>query len=176
MAVSMVLFEHAAGYGLFRVKEFEEISALQTEVEAAILDVSAFNSVVSLLAFSPFKNAAEALANINAVSEGLPTDQVLVRPNGVMPPVSIASINNGPVILTPFDCNLTLSLLYHFEDPYDTTSLPTTRPAVKSLGSFFASRLKTAKLSFSQVWLSSFFHDRFRKTENRVYEKINFLG
>ena len=74
----MVLFEHAAGYGLFRVKEFEEISALQTEVEAAILDVSAFNSVVSLLAFSPFKNAAEALANINAVSEGLPTDQVLV--------------------------------------------------------------------------------------------------
>ena len=169
MAVSMVLFEHAAGYGLFRVKEFEEISALQTEVEAAILDVSAFNSVVSLLAFSPFKNAAEALANINAVSEGLPTDQVLVRPNGVMPPVSIASINNGPVILTPFDCNLTLSLLYHSEDPSDSTSLPTTH-------SFFASRLKTAKLSFSQVWLSSFFHDRFRKTENRVYEKINFLG
>lgn len=98
MAVSMVLFEHAAGYGLFRVKEFEEISALQTEVEAAILDVSAFNSVVSLLAFSPFKNAAEALANINAVSEGLPTDQVQVRPNGVLPPVSIASINNGPFL------------------------------------------------------------------------------
>jgi nucleolar protein 56 len=76
MAVSMVLFEHAAGYGLFRVKEFEEISALQTEVEAAIQDVSAFNSVVSILAFSPFKNAAEALANINAVSEGLATEQV----------------------------------------------------------------------------------------------------
>ena len=76
MAVSLVLFEHAAGYGLFRVKEFEEISSLQAEVEASIADVSAFNSVVSLLAFSPFKSAAEALANINAVSEGLATDQV----------------------------------------------------------------------------------------------------
>jgi hypothetical protein len=49
MAVSMVLFEHAAGYGLFRVKEFEEVSALQAEVEASILDVSAFNSVVNLV-------------------------------------------------------------------------------------------------------------------------------
>jgi hypothetical protein len=83
MAVSMVLFEHAAGYGLFRVKEFEEISALQAEVEASILDVSAFNSVVSLLSFSPFKNAAEALANINAISEGLATDQVN-RPNHML--------------------------------------------------------------------------------------------
>ena len=76
MAVSLVLFEHAAGYGLFKVKEFEEISAMQTEVEASIQDVSAFNSVVTIVAFSPFKNAAEALANINAVSEGLATDQV----------------------------------------------------------------------------------------------------
>jgi hypothetical protein len=74
----MVLFEHAAGYGLFRVKEFEEVSALQAEVEASILDVSAFNSVVNLLAFSPFKNAADALANINAVSEGLATAQVII--------------------------------------------------------------------------------------------------
>jgi hypothetical protein len=37
MAASIVLFEHAAGYALFRVKEFEEISALQAEVEASIL-------------------------------------------------------------------------------------------------------------------------------------------
>ena len=43
---SLVLFEHASGYALFRVKEFEEVSALQAEVEAASSDVSAFNSVV----------------------------------------------------------------------------------------------------------------------------------
>jgi hypothetical protein len=39
-------------------------------------DVSAFNGVVNLLSFSPYKSAAEALANINAVSEGLLSEQV----------------------------------------------------------------------------------------------------
>lgn len=76
MAVQLALFEHASGYGLFRVKEFEEISMLQSQVEASITDISAFNSVVNLQAFLPFKNAAEALANINAVSEGLCSDQL----------------------------------------------------------------------------------------------------
>jgi nucleolar protein 56 len=76
MAVSMVIFEHASGYGLFRVKEFEEIAMLQAEVESSITDISAFNSVVSIQAFNPFKNAGEALNNINAVSEGLCSDQL----------------------------------------------------------------------------------------------------
>ena len=43
---SLVLYEHASGYALFRVKEFEEVSALEAEVEASVNDVSAFNSVV----------------------------------------------------------------------------------------------------------------------------------
>ena len=74
MAVSMVLFEHASGYALFRVQEFEETSALEAEVEASIMDVSAFNSVVNLVAFSPFGSALVALTNINSVSEGAVTD------------------------------------------------------------------------------------------------------
>merc|ERR1712029_269940 len=69
----MVLFEHASGYALFRVKEFEEVSALEAEVEASIQDVSAFNSVVNLVAFSPFASALTALTNINSVSEGAVT-------------------------------------------------------------------------------------------------------
>jgi len=74
MAVpGMVLFEHASGYALFRVKEFEEVSALEAEVEASIQDVSAFNSVVNLVAFSPFASALTALTNINSVSEGAVT-------------------------------------------------------------------------------------------------------
>ena len=76
MAVSMALFEHASGYGLFHVKEFEEIAMLQSAVEESVTDISAFNSVVNLQAFQPFKNAEDALANINAVSEGLCTDQL----------------------------------------------------------------------------------------------------
>merc|ERR1719444_326093 len=72
----MTLFEHASGYGLFRVKEFEEIAMLQSAVEESITDVSSFNSAVSFQAFLPFKNAEDALANINAVSEGLCSDQL----------------------------------------------------------------------------------------------------
>ncbi len=76
MAVSLVLFEHASGYALFKVKEFEEISAASAEVEASVADVSAFRSVVSLAAFLPFKTATDALENINAVSEGMATDEL----------------------------------------------------------------------------------------------------
>ncbi len=72
----MVLFEHASGYGLFRVKEFEEISMLQATVEESVTDISAFNGVITLQAFNPFKNAADALSNINSVSEGLCSDQL----------------------------------------------------------------------------------------------------
>merc|ERR1711884_84722 len=75
-AVSMALFEHASGYGLFHVKEFEEIAMLQSAVEESVTDISAFNSVVTLQSFQPFKNAEDALANINAVSEGLCSDQL----------------------------------------------------------------------------------------------------
>ena len=80
MAVSMVLFEHASGYALFRVQEFEETSALEAEVEASIMDVSAFNSVVNLVAFSPFGSALVALTNINSVSEGAVTDGKRTKP------------------------------------------------------------------------------------------------
>jgi len=73
---SLVLFEHASGYGLFRVKEFEEVSALEAEVEASANNVSAFNSVVSLAAFLPFKSAVDALTNANSISEGIPTDDL----------------------------------------------------------------------------------------------------
>lgn len=73
---SLVLYEHASGYALFRVKEFEEVAALQVEVEAATSDVSAFNSVVSLHSFLPFSSAIDALANVNAISEGVASDQL----------------------------------------------------------------------------------------------------
>lgn len=66
-----VLFEHAAGYALFKVQEFEEIGMLLPQIEAAITDVSRFNSIVKLIGFSPFKTAVAALENINAISEGL---------------------------------------------------------------------------------------------------------
>ena len=42
MSVSLCLFEHASGYGLFKVKEFEEIAEANAEVEKAVNDVAAF--------------------------------------------------------------------------------------------------------------------------------------
>lgn len=72
-----VLFEHATGYSLFAIKEFEEVSAFLPQVERAVLDVSKFkSSIVDLVAFSPFKTAINALENINAVSEGVVHDDL----------------------------------------------------------------------------------------------------
>ncbi len=66
-----VLYEHASGYGLFRVKEFEEIGAFITQVEQSALDLSKFNSVVKLIAFAPFTSGLNALDNLNSISEGV---------------------------------------------------------------------------------------------------------
>ena len=45
MAPHFALFEHAAGYALFKVKEFEEVATFLPQVEEAVLDVSKFNQV-----------------------------------------------------------------------------------------------------------------------------------
>ena len=68
--VLFVLFEHASGYAVFRCQEVEDIGALLPEVQEAVLDFSRFASMVSLEAFSPFKTGANALENINCISEG----------------------------------------------------------------------------------------------------------
>lgn len=65
-----MLFEHSAGYGLFKVAEFEELATFLPQVEESVTDLQRFNSVVTLVAFQPFKSAVVALENINAVSEG----------------------------------------------------------------------------------------------------------
>ncbi|ROL47417.1 Nucleolar protein 56 [Anabarilius grahami] len=66
-----VLFEHAAGYALFGVKEVEEIGMLLPQVEESVLNIGKFSSVIRLNAFFPFKSAQAALENINAISEGV---------------------------------------------------------------------------------------------------------
>ncbi|KAH1170115.1 hypothetical protein KIL84_001100 [Mauremys mutica] len=71
MVLLHVLFEHAAGYALFAVREVEEISLLLPQVEESILNIGKFHSIVRLVAFSPFKSAQSALENVNAISEGI---------------------------------------------------------------------------------------------------------
>lgn len=66
-----MLFEHATGYALFNVKEFEEVGQMIPEVEASNKNFSTFKSIVSLLSFHPFKSGTNALDNCNSISEGL---------------------------------------------------------------------------------------------------------
>ncbi|XP_041476465.1 nucleolar protein 56-like [Lytechinus variegatus] len=72
----MVLFEHASGYGLFAVKEFEEVSVLHHQVQESVTDFGKFASLIKLQAFSPFKSGVNALDNINSISEGVMTEDL----------------------------------------------------------------------------------------------------
>eukprot|EP00731_Ephydatia_muelleri_P020406 Em0013g133a len=76
--VFFVLFEHAAGYALFRCQDTEDIGSLLPEVQEAVDDFSRFASMVTLEAFSPFKTGANALDNINSISEGVVHDDLKV--------------------------------------------------------------------------------------------------
>ena len=65
------MYEHAAGYAVFKVIAQEEIGVLLPEVQESVGDLARFGKLVKLQAFSPFKSGANALDNINCISEGL---------------------------------------------------------------------------------------------------------
>ena len=46
------------------------------QLEAAVSDLGRFNSIIKLIGFAPFKTAVTALENINAVSEGIVTEDL----------------------------------------------------------------------------------------------------
>jgi hypothetical protein len=46
------------------------------QVEASVIDLSKFATVVKLVAFHPFQSGVNALDNINAISEGLVHDDL----------------------------------------------------------------------------------------------------
>jgi RNA processing factor Prp31 len=76
-----VLFDHASGYALFRVKGFDE---LQSD-SAVANDASLFASAVRLQAFSPFTSGANAIDNANCISEGLVHDDLKAFLEGNLP-------------------------------------------------------------------------------------------
>ena len=85
MTTLYVLFEHAAGYALVRVKEFEEVGAFLPEVEASVQELKKFQGVVKLVGFSPYKNAQNALENMNSVSEGVVHDDLKIFLENTLP-------------------------------------------------------------------------------------------
>ncbi|KAI4501192.1 hypothetical protein M0802_003565 [Mischocyttarus mexicanus] len=85
MAQVYVLYEHAAGYAVFSIKEFEEVGMLLPQVEASITDLSRFKSVVKLIGFLPFKTALAALENINNISEGIVPEDLQLFLDSTLP-------------------------------------------------------------------------------------------
>lgn len=76
--VLYTLFEHAAGYAVFKVNSSEEIGALLPEVQESVIDLERFGRLVKLVAFSPFRSAANALENINSISEGVVNEDLKI--------------------------------------------------------------------------------------------------
>jgi nucleolar protein 56 len=76
MPALFVLFETAAGYSLFEVIGVDELGQSADAVQQSTLDLARFGKVVKLTAFAPFKNAAHALDEVNAISEAVMTDDL----------------------------------------------------------------------------------------------------
>lgn len=73
-----ILFESASGYALFRRTSSEEIGAQLDEVQESMLDMSKFAKIIKFVSFAPFSSAENALENINAVSDGIMTDDLKI--------------------------------------------------------------------------------------------------
>ncbi|GMY15077.1 Nucleolar protein 56 [Fagus crenata] len=71
-----LLHESASGYALLHAHGLDEIGQNTEAVANSITDLNRFGKVVQLTAFHPFESALDALNQINAVSEGLMTDEL----------------------------------------------------------------------------------------------------
>ncbi|XP_012215105.1 nucleolar protein 56 [Linepithema humile] len=102
MSKLFILYEHAVGYAVFQVKQFEEIGMMLPQVEASVTELSRFRSIVNLVGFSPFKTALSALENINSISEGIVTEDLKIFLDGCIP----ESTKQHPVTLGVADPKL----------------------------------------------------------------------
>ena len=68
MAPHFVLFEHAAGYALFRLQEFEEVATFLPQVEDSVNDVSKFSQVTLTLIITIISMTAVPIINLTLVS------------------------------------------------------------------------------------------------------------
>lgn len=74
MSTTYVLYEAASGFSLFEVLNFDAIGQGVDKVADNITDLTRFGKIVKLVSFKPFSSAADALEQINAVSESTLTD------------------------------------------------------------------------------------------------------
>lgn len=148
----LILFEHATGYTLFRVNEYEEIGSMMPNVVKATLSAPLFESLVQLLAFQPFKSAQTTLDNANAITEGkLPEElKLFLEENlpskekkrrkillGVSDPrigVAITEEFGVPCSFTDVVPEILRGIRYHYEKLVDDIAKETLDSAESSLG------------------------------------------
>jgi nucleolar protein 56 len=71
-----VLFESASGYGLFETLDMDIVGQSLEAVQETTQSAERFGKVVKLHGFKPFTSAANALEQINCVSEGVASDDL----------------------------------------------------------------------------------------------------
>ncbi|XP_073219879.1 nucleolar protein 56 isoform X2 [Cicer arietinum] len=71
-----LLFEAANGYALFEAHGIDEIGQNTEAVRNSVTDLNRFGKVVKLRSFNPFTSALDALEQVNAVTEGVMTDEL----------------------------------------------------------------------------------------------------
>ncbi|PFH58274.1 hypothetical protein XA68_13921 [Ophiocordyceps unilateralis] len=73
--VDYVLYEAPVGYAVFKVvHQADAIGLKLKEVQQAASDLALFGKMIKLVNFTPFDGQADAIHNINEVSEGICTD------------------------------------------------------------------------------------------------------
>ncbi|OLP93084.1 Nucleolar protein 56 [Symbiodinium microadriaticum] len=72
-----LLYESAAGYALFLKKEFEETAETEEEVQNSLLDPKKVSKIVSLHAWTQFRDAEDALNQANSISAGIATEELV---------------------------------------------------------------------------------------------------
>eukprot|EP01026_Neomeris_dumetosa_P073126 TRINITY_DN748_c0_g1_i11.p1 TRINITY_DN748_c0_g1~~TRINITY_DN748_c0_g1_i11.p1 ORF type:complete len:567 (-),score=106.04 TRINITY_DN748_c0_g1_i11:152-1801(-) len=69
-----LLFESASGFSLFEITEFDVIAKGTDAIQESIRDYGKFSKMVRMIAFKPYGSPAEALEQINSVSESIATE------------------------------------------------------------------------------------------------------
>eukprot|EP00439_Symbiodinium_sp_Y106_P072271 s52_g13.t1 len=72
-----LLYESAAGYALFLKKEFEETAETEEEVQNSLLDPKKVSKIVSLHAWTQFRDAEDALNQANSIAAGIATEELV---------------------------------------------------------------------------------------------------
>lgn len=173
-----ILYEHAAGYALFKSKEYEEIAMFIPQVEQASQNPVKFKAFVNLIAFLPFKSGTNALDNINNLSEGVIHEDLQTfletnlpapgnKKNKFVLGVGDSKLCSAIQESLGYNCQFTevvpellRGIRYHFHDLVKGLSLSTLGSAECSLGRSYS----RAKVKFN-----------VNRTDNMVIQSISLV-